>query len=1569
MEAVEKTLTYQEHTGLNRKLLPVDNNYKDKCQPDTKSLESNYVDLDDLLDMKSEGTKTVKVTFTGEGNQLAVFKCNSDTSGDRSPGVRVLDDNVDQICSKDYHEHSQGDWTDRTVVDEPPVETSLTGVPNCNVDFQNGNTREFQPKIEFHDDNLQNVGSECEELQYTDMYLNSKSESDDAASVVLSEAEHCEPDTVEDESHYITTHEIQLTELDHDVDYDFGRGTCWDLEDDNLVYSFVDYASFESDETAEGTLIVEGKGQTKVKSSKAHNNNVLQRAGGAVVSTEQESDLCDSDKCASSDESAFKNQNGSGNPSGQIHLSIKTSSRAINDSNNIIEKENICYHTKHMGDGSHFFFTSTDARAETLCDRAQYFIPAPGRQHLATKLRGKDINEYSSGASSSISELDDADKEVRNLTAKSFRSLACPYFDAINLSTSSESSMSEYSLGLNKWSAYVDLKYGTMSHGRENNLLAHKSAQLEISKHAELKNRNGKATCNKKVPQTRMYALNKKMSSSQQESSSTKNIQMKGQPGQGEVITLTETLNFRCNVETGLPERGRLPKCSENAKRSRSKDEVTGNAPGRQGCEASYEHSDAVDSMEDTHKKAIFASSLLKNVISKKMQFEQERKMERGEIRDTYPSHSPCFQCKDQDMRERGLRRGLPRQSSETSSGFTPNSLDELEVEESRPGSCDTSEERSSDTETESLEGARPTTELAVDIKKDPIDSSRGPLSRSQNSAFKSWKDGEQEPQKEPEVDGVLGDTPSTQNNTGGNELDTGAVSSKLTKLSHLFVPSSQLLPKDQEAREQLSQHSPGINAPLSLKVGGEGHLGMGGYGNAKKVPEIKICLRSVKENKLCPLNIANLLTPKIGYTTVNPMKTAGNSKCHVLAVSDKIPHFTVRDIRDNKVKFQTPIYQVRDVRKLVKSSYPSISLDSCEQRPQVNPPVSAEIRENNEGSKKETNKTPSPSPIVIKCQSVNNSNLKQRAQLSDTPLRKQNDADRSSPKVPPENAKHETSSPFRITGRVAPVFSKQANPDQSEIQFNIETKTAKTRQEKSADTGERKPETKIPKQAALEKLKAAVKTMEQLYVFDRNEWKRKTQAPRPITDSHVLSLIAREEQGGPVKADLEEEPGGASCNERLTHFEPQTFVNMTETRNAREDKETVKIIHVPYNEDTFKIQSQQSKTFSNKSVFHLWNNNQTPVSTSSTHNNSLQSGIQSQTPSIPMKSISCNTSKVPLSFKISPTRRAPVDRVRLKNSPTDISAQQQSSKPGNPESENYLTIPVKGYVGEIKFPSQDRKLTGNPTTIIQTTIDDTKRCDPSALPLRHTPIVMETHSPDPQPATIYHNSVPASLQPPQPHVFCFSPPIPTLSPTPSGVDSYQQIQRKMLLDPTTGQCYLVDTPVQPATKRLFDPETGQFVEVPMPAHQPPINPMTPVTPVPMSISPLALSPGAFAPTYMIYPSFIPSPAFPTQTVSAQGLSRMEDDNASKKPQGKHTGPHAGKEANMTGAESPYYSATGGSVQHPVLPVSRGHVTARGVAATSDGKPVISITTQQGPRIIAPPSFDGTTMSFVVEHR
>ncbi|KQK84560.1 hypothetical protein AAES_48714 [Amazona aestiva] len=130
--------------------------------------------------------------------------------------------------------------------------------------------------------------------------------------------------------------------------------------------------------------------------------------------------------------------------------------------------------------------------------------------------------------------------------------------------------------------------------------------------------------------------------------------------------------------------------------------------------------------------------------------------------------------------------------------------------------------------------------------------------------------------------------------------------------------------------------------------------------------------------------------------------------------------------------------------------------------------------------------------------------------------------------------------------------------------------------------------------------------------------------------------------------------------------------------------------------------------------------------------------------------------------------------------------------------------------------------------------------------------------------------------------------------------------QRKMLLDVSTGQYYLVDTPVQqPLKRRLFDPETGQYVEVPVP-QQPA------VAPVPLPLSPLALNPGAYGATYMLYPGLLPAAA--------------------------------------------------------VLPAGKGPPPPR--RGAGEAKPVISITAPAtGPRIVAPPSFDGTTMRFVVEHR
>lgn len=1446
MEAAEETLTYRDDTGLHRKLLPEDkdkDNTKSKIHAtETKSDESNYVDLD----MKPDGAKTVKVSFTSNGNQLSVIKCDSSKQGEHEKESKIISD----------------DTVPGPISGEPPSET-LTKLPNTDQYAENEKQRpdELDPS-----DCSEHVCSESDELQYTDMYLNSITESDDSVSAVLSD--HCGSDTVEDESHYITTHEIQLTELDHDVDYDLGRGTCWDFEDDNLVYSFVDYASFESDETQEGTLILEGRSQAKVQSN----------LGGPVVTTEQdESDLCDSDKCASSDESVCKNESGDANE-GKFHLSIQTSTRAVNDPVKIIDNSTSGY-AEHFGDRSHFSFVSSGARAGPLCDGAQYFIPAPGRQHLATKLRRKDINEYSSGASSSISELDDADKEVRNLTAKSFRSLACPYFDAINLSTSSESSVSEY--GLNKWSAYVDWNYGNMSRGGERSVIEHKTSSATLEMKTVSSKRHGKSITGKKAPQTKTYEAGKR-TNSKQASTSCKKIELKD-PLQSKQRGVT--LNLRCNVEA--PEATRLSKFSKN-----SCNEVTGTVLSRSGCEVQYHHT---DSTGDTHKRAIFASSLLKNVISKKMQFEQERKMERGELRDTYPPLSSCLQLKDKDgMKEKSVGRGLQRQTSESGFGFIGNSADDQHLEGSRTSSCEPTEEQKKHKTPDRSE-------------KGEHEPPKAPLCHSQSSAL---KEDDPEPVKDAEPTAV-----SDTQTTAKEEVDTSSI---LTKL--LFVPSCQLLSKSKDFTEDLTSNTPvtGTSAgpqkcEKEFRTGNNGNI-VGKEDNEKKgkTPEIKICLRNVNENKGCTLNIANLLTPKISYNSVNTFRSADNAKCHILTATDKVPNFTVRDIRDTKCKFQTPIYHVRDVRKLVKSSYRFVSLDNSDSKcPTV-------VDKLDEKSKKEPVKHLLPSPIVIKCHSVK-TNVK-----SETTEASQKQAEAG---IPSETSHSENTSSHCTNSRVPPTVSKQRHPDHLEIQQNTDSKLMKRRHldKFTGETAERRNEPTLPKQAAIEKLKAAVKTMEQLYDFDKNEWKRKTHALQPIADSHVLSLIASEKQG-------------AEELETNTDRNPQPFTNTTETGKPQDSKGPQNIIHVAYNNETIKTQSQQSKTFSNKSVLHFGDSNKAPVSISSVSNPISQSSVL-QTSST-MKS--SKTLVAPLSVKIEPPKHSQVEQGKVKNSPTHRAVTQGCS--------DYLTIPGLGYTNEIKLLNQEPDSKERNSNVSQShNTGDNKTPEQKSSPL-----IMEYPV-----ASIYHHPVAGPQT--QQQVLCFSPSVPTVSPTPSTGETVPQTQRKMLLDPTTGHYYLVDTPIQATTKRLFDPETGQYVDVPMPH-----SPVAPVTPVPLSLSPLALSPGAYAPTYMIYPSFIPSPTLPAQAVLPQSLCHSEDGGGEKVKSNRN--PRL--ETNTTGAESAYYSPTGEAPQGPLQPpVTLGHVTTRGGAASSERKPVISITSQQGPRIIAPPSFDGTTMSFVVEHR
>lgn len=1329
MEAAEETLTYRDDTGLHKKLLPEG---KDNCGKEIKDKVDARSDESYYMDTKTDCAKTVKVSFTGEGNQVSVSKGDGSKQGANEKSV--LEESRD------------------TVLNEPSVKQDFK-----DTDF------EQLPEDDGHapSECSGHARTESDELHYTDMYLNSKTEDeDDEASALLSD--HYRLDTGEDESHYITTHEIQLTELDHDVDYDLGRGTRWEFEDDNLVYSFVDYATLESDNTHEGTLILEGKSATKVQAN----------LRGRVVSTEQdESDLLESDKFGSSDESFFKNQR----DAGKIQLSIQTASRVLNEPLPLLDS----------GDREHLPLVSSGARAGPLCDRAQYFIPAPGRQHLATKLRRKDINEYSSGASSSISELDDADKEVRNLTAKSFRSLACPYFDAINLSTSSESSISEY--GLNKW-AFVDWNYRNISRSKEHSIVAHKTTTLEMNQSTENKVIS-KSLAQIKCSQSNTPTMDNKKPSILS-SSSSKQIELRG-PVQDKQRGVT--LNLHCNAEKGVCEGSRQPKSF-----SAQSKKVPGTVLTRSGCEMQYHHTDERD---DTHKKAIFASSLLKNVISKKMQFEKERKMERGEIHDTHSGLAPCL---SDVMKVRDLR-SMQRQTSESGSGFTGNSTEDLHVEGSRASSCEPTDESKH--------------KMDQETNKEQLESPSAKTPASHTHHTSEIKEAEKD-----------------TNNMVKSEINEAEKNNMLTKL--LFVPRCQLYTKDKDFSKDVSSTN-----------------------STGKTPEIKICLRSVKENKGCTLNIASLLTPKISYSTVNTLRAAGEMKCPIMSASDKMPSFTVRDIRDTKCKFQTPIYQVRDVRKLVKSSYRFVSLDNRENKNPAAVSTTADIRE----TSKESVKQPSAAPIIIKCHSVKT----KTGEVS----KREAEAGRPFPAVQSETA------------------SSELTPEQLEGPSTSDHKPVKQRLERmSGEMPEQKNISKIPKQAALEKLKAAVKSMEQLYVFDRNEWKRKKQALHPVAGSHVLPLITKEEQQDEVDTER-------AHPAQIYKPQPKGYMN---------------VMHVPYNSET---QSQLNNE-DNKSALHSGHNIM-PHTSNRTVSNAIP-----QCPDSKSLTTKCSKkpSAAPFSVKIEEPKCG-----KVKASPTVA----QTSL----DSENYLTIP--GLTPDIKALSGVPG--GNEDNANRDGTYKTK-C-PSQ---KSSPLIMEYPA-----SSIYHHS---TVVPP--HVLCFSPSVPTVSPTPSGGDT----QRKMLLDPTTGHYYLVDTPVQ-ATKRLYDPDTGQFVDVPM-SHSP-VSPVASVTPVPLSVSPLAC-----APTYMIYPGFIPSPTLAIPPVLPQSPCHSEEatrDKLKSVPQKDTNSPVI--------VENVYYSASGEASHSEQLSSTVGHVITRGRTGSSERKPIISISTPQGPRIIAPPSFDGTTMSFVVEHR
>ncbi|XP_043427679.1 uncharacterized protein C4orf54 homolog [Prionailurus bengalensis] len=1434
-----------------------------------------------------------------------------------------------------------------------------------------------------------------------------------------------------EEAHYITTHEIQLSEVEQDMDFDVGLASRWDFEDNNVIYSFVDYASFGgSDETpGDVTTPTEEDDDNSCYLSTTPSTNATQTpsptssdparpdadsSGRHTSSTEVGSGPSDSDPTppptgpgtatpseplpeppeAASGAAAAASSCGSA--ASQILLSIKPTSRAINEPSNVRAKQNIIYAAKHEGDMSLRVSTAAEHNSSSLKqdpaaavaqDHAKKFIAVPARlQTRCGAIRAKELVDYSSGASSAVSELDDADKEVRNLTSRAFRSLAYPYFEALNISSRESSTLSE--VGFGRWSTFLDLKCGGVGARVEQSLLRSSAASVA----AGLRKGGGARTA-----ADQLYIQSKK--------SQTKALEFVVSKVEGEIKHVETPLCFQKQVQTGSRVVTLLEpmNCRSDSKASsatgpcrttRGSSKGPGSVHTDDGSETS-ESSKPASRADGPQKKSKFASSLLKNVISKKMQREHEFKMERGEVSDT-SHHNLSGTSKEtaespargEKPRERGLQRQSSRHS-EAGSEYTVLSVADAGAEGSAAESKSPIFKASAPRESAAVSWRNfpdGHTEEVCEIKKSASETVKGIFLRSQNSAFRSWKEKEAEKREEKAPIGKL------KLPKGGDwRADLGEISaSKSTIMSRLFVPNIQQTPKDKQPGKQATKY-PAAQATSMAVI-------------RPKAPEIKIRLGSVQQPS-SDFNIAKLLTPKLASSSAsNLFKTIeDNSRAQQKLFRgdnlEKVPQFQVRDVRD-KSKAQGPLHQVRDVRKLIKGSGDSSDKGSVTPEQGLTGPKPRQLAAAAGGSK-------SLSPIVITCQAVVN----QREDSMDREPR-ENIGKGGSGRVLNSSSPEGTVLVHRASGRLPVATIAPNKPEQGSYLpvLKIVSKASAQKTPEKAKEEEVKEEGKGPKPSrnALEKLTAAVRSMEELYSFNRNEWKRKSDPLPMMMDSHVLSLIASEEREGAAGAEgdpdklarrlgeLEERGAGNKGGvvlrggpvERLQRRNSNPSTESVSARAAAFEnlaRERPRSLYIPpVHKDVERTQPLQPlpPLPSNRNVF--------TVSASSTQKTGGVAGKFPQGPSPESPSAAKGIKSQGLrSLKISPATRAPPDELTNRKNGSNL-------EKNNSDCENYLTIPLKGSsaAGELPGGRPGAGREGPPASSATTLCSLPPLSARSQVPSspkgsqvsgtgrpawrtkpdnpRETVAAPQgPQSPEHLPTAIYHQQpLPFTLQGAQPQVLCFSPPS-MPAPAPAGPASVpadpfqqpqpQQTQRKMLLDVTTGQYYLVDTPVQPMTRRLFDPETGQYVDVPMTSQQQAVAPMS------LPVPPLALSPGAYGPTYMIYPGFLPtvlptSALQPTPIAHTPGSSELSS-MAAEPPN---------KDAASTFTEAPYFMASGqspASSSSSAAAATSQLVGAKGFAQLH-GKPVISISSQPlGPRIIAPPSFDGTTMSFVVEHR
>ncbi|XP_069086336.1 uncharacterized protein C4orf54 homolog [Pleurodeles waltl] len=1323
-----------------------------------------------------------------------------------------------------------------------------------------------------------------------------------------------------EEAHYITTHQIQLCELDHDADGDSGpEPGGWELGESSPCRSLLEYASFDSDGTLEDTQTEGGDSYISTTASdpcpwRESSTDMPSSSAEPHSGTHSESDT-------PAEEGWPRGWGSSGGP-GQVSLSITGAPWAINEP--LLREQHSAPAAQRETDMSLCAFRAPEASL----GRQQQSLALDQARRQVTAVRRAGC---SSGASSAVSELDEADREVRSLTARAFRSLAYPYFEALNFS-SSASSTSEQGTGLGQWSGYLDWAGG--------------AAQKELQ-HKSTGGKGGLGKSNIHIDSVQTsQSLELVVSGRQKEKAATSTG--------ARVVTLSETLSLSHIAASGSQlawnEAGSVSAPGEGKDKVQLPKEPEKELVNSNSCKLTCSASEPADSMEQGTHKSKFASNLLQNVISKKMQLEQEFKMERGEITDTSnEALSTSLTSKDfEGLKEKDSERGFQRQRSrsrhsECDSEYSFATLEDFGdfVEEkvatsgkraaSPPG--DSGTQKSAAVQSTHTEGAGATLRSAAEAAK-------ATLLRSQHSAFRSWKEKEIQKLEQKIMEEKVAVQSKIKIPLGydGRVEHGDTTVGRTTKLSSLYVPGIQSLPKENLPEKQATKYSASTYAHQTcFKRAGDSKEANFASSTAaarttqKLGPEAQVCQATFKAKVGAdskggggnnPFSIAKLLTPSLARAAeeLKNHTPASPSKVELL---EKMPQFLVRDVRESKPnKAPGPLHQVRDVRKLMKSSY----------HPEET------------GAKGSSTAT---SPMVITCQAVKNKDDVVQARVR--------------PSSPDTILVH------RASGRlpVATIAPNKSGPRMPVVK--IVSKACKWRQQQDEKPESTKPAVEQPKESppphptvpghqVLDKLTAAVKTMEQLYVFDKREWRRRSVGDpaegvqaggAQLVGSHVLSLIASEE-GRVQPSGGTQWPQGGKGQETISKSDliPLPRRNSHPGAESSSSKAATNIKSKPASPGRIippcKVEKDPSRAYQQQPPSNGGNKNTGNFGGGqrTTHSAAAKTTQQQESSSIQRMSKSPGSRPLPLMQSLSLEEGSKSQSAR-----GPPPSRQYSADFGN-----YLSMPTKSKVEPAPVTAPSIGSLPPFSAKIESRSPPGQTSDPQGREESIPPTRIPAADHPPPASVIYQQQQPCltPLLPGGPTTqLIFSPP---LTAVPPELLQPQGAQRRLLLDLASGQYFMLDTPTPPARRRLFDPETGQYVDVPVPQQS--------ATPMHLPMSPLALSPGAYGATYMLCPSFVPTTAvIPTlQSQLSHSGSEQSYDMGNYRDQSGQMGETRGF------ADSPYYMPTGKSTAQ---------TNQQGLVGYPEGKPVISIMSQQqpGPRIIAPPSFDGTTMRFVVEHR